>query len=66
MKFPTPTTQSKTAKEEKLEARLAEAQKVFLAQDREIRQLKKSNLELQTKVEFLTNKLRKLEYEQSR
>lgn len=66
MKFPTPTTQPKTAKEEKLEARLAEAQKVFLAQDREIRQLKKANLELQTKVEFLTNKLRKLEYEQSR
>ena len=66
MKFPTPTTQPKTAKEEKLEARLAEAQKVLLAQDRENRQLKKSNLELQTKVEFLTNKLRKLEYEQSR
>ena len=66
MKFSTPTTQPKTAKEEKLEARLAEAQKVLLAQDREIRQLKKSNLELQTKVEFLTNKLRKLEYEQSR
>ena len=66
MKFPTPTTQPKTAKEEKLEARLAEAQKVLLVQDREIRQLKKSNLELQTKVEFLTNKLRKLEYQQSR
>ena len=66
MKFPTPTTQPKTAKEEKLEARLAEAQMILLAQDKEIRTLKKINLELETKLEFLTKKLRKLEYEQSR
>ena len=56
----------KTAKEEKLEARLAEAQMILLAQDKEIRTLKKINLELETKLEFLTKKLRKLEYEQSR
>ena len=60
------TTQPKTAKEEKLEARLAEAQMILLAQDREIRALKKANLELQTKVEFLTKKIRRLEYEQSK
>jgi hypothetical protein len=60
------TTQPKTAKEEKLEARLAEAQMILLAQDKEIRTLKKINLELETKLEFLTKKLRKLEYEQSR
>lgn len=60
------TTQLKTAKEEKLEARLAEAQMILLAQDKEIRTLKKINLELETKLEFLTKKLRKLEYEQSR
>ena len=60
------TTQLKTAKEEKLEARLAEAQMILLAQDKEIRTLKKINLELETKLEFLTKKLRILEYEQSR
>ena len=67
MKVSTSTSaQPKTAQEEKLQARLEDAKMVLLAQDREIRALKKANLELQTKVEFLTKKLRKLEYEQSR